>query len=255
VYLSPECVSIDEDIKLIFENHTDSETELGFYLNFDLEFLDGTNYIKVQDDDYTDISIAPGETAEKQLNLYSLISQHNNGKIKKGFYRLIKKVHSLNGIYVLCADFEICEEGRQNNVSESRIKQYQTKEGRLDINEHEFVSMYLSPEICSNNNTPIKWIIKNNSQKSISFGMKYLLEYFDNGIWISLNSNTAFPDVGLGLFAGKTLEQYLCNFSPINNSNRTGKYRITKRFTLNVDNSIMSAKGTHFNLCIEYEIK
>lgn len=252
MYLSPESVSVDKPMKLIIENHT--KNEVYFNLDFDLQYLDGNNYTKIQDNDYEPKSIIAGATIEIPMDLYSLVKQNNSGKL--GNYRIIRKVSSSNyGNFILCADFEINEKDKPNNAEESPIKQYLTKEGRFEVNENEFVSMYILPEICSNNNTPIKWIIKNNTQKFISFGTPYSLEYFDNGNWVSLTDDYNWTDIGLGLFAGSTREEYKGNFSPVKNSIKAGKYKIIKRFALHVDNTVISGCDTTFNLYTEYEIK
>ena len=131
-----------------------------------------------------------------------------------------------------------------------------TKGGRFDINEDEFVTMRMSPEVISVN-SPMKLIIENKAKGDLLYGYAFSLEYFDKESWTKIPMDDIFfEDIGLILRTGET-EEGLFNTSEEFLS-KLGRYRMVKSFTYfsnflpkeDEEGNIVS-----FTLYAEFEVK
>jgi len=149
---------------------------------------------------------------------------------------------------ILAGGFSACEK------KDDLPKAYLAEEGRIDINETEFVRMYFSLE-SGFTNFPAELIIENHTKGVLGYGTYFSVEYFDNENWTEIQLDIAFEAIGLGLFPGEIHEGqfYLLSFEKHNKSKK-GRYRFIKNFGLSYDFSYGGIDHS-FNLYIEFEIK
>ncbi|MDR2908212.1 MAG: hypothetical protein LBU91_09530 [Bacteroidales bacterium] len=136
---------------------------------------------------------------------------------------------------------------------EKTSKVYSTTEGKVDINETEFVKLYFSPESGSIN-SPVELILGNHTEGVLTFGQAFSLEYFDDENWTEVQLDINFEDIGLSLEAGG-IRKGMFNLSLIDeyNNGKKGKYRYVKKFGLSYKFPFVT--GETFPLYAEFEIK
>jgi len=103
----PDIVSENSVNKLIIENHTKKEVVYGIY--FSLEYFDENGWTPIPLNiisTYIGIILHAGKINEEKLDLYNLVKEL--GDLKKGKYRIIKKIES----HSLYAEFEV-----KNNIN------------------------------------------------------------------------------------------------------------------------------------------
>ena len=137
------------------------------------------------------------------------------------------------------------------------INVYATEEGRIDINEDEFVRKYFAPN-CVSINSPMKLIIENRTKKVMTYGIPFSLEYFDKNSWNSIRLNFMWEDLFMSLQDGETAEKEMYLYSLIKevNKGKKGKYRIIRKYSFYIDfpteiDSILN----NVSLYAEFEIK
>jgi len=150
-------------------------------------------------------------------------------------------------LLILAGNFSACEE------KENLHKAYLAKEGRIDINETEFIRMYFTPE-SGFTDSPAELIIENHTKGVLGYGTYFSVEYLDNENWAEIQLDIAFEDIGLGLLPGEIHEGrfYLLSFEK-HNKVKKGRYRFIKNFELSYD--FPYGGGSNFSLYIEFEIK
>ena len=132
-------------------------------------------------------------------------------------------------------------------------KIYSTKEGRIDINENEFVRMQILPDNGFINSTA-KLILENRTNGILTYGRNFSLEYFDIDNWVEIQLDMNFESILLGLSAGETHEgRFNLLLFEKYNKGKKGRYRYGQNFGL-FYNSLREIHSS-FNLYIEFEIK
>ncbi|MDR1698434.1 MAG: hypothetical protein LBR75_01235, partial [Prevotellaceae bacterium] len=79
---------------------------------------------------------------------------------------------------VMCLSVVACE---KNDKDKRKI--YSAAEGRFDVNENEFVRMYLSPA-SGFIDSPVELVIENHTESLLTFDAKFSVEYFDGENWL-----------------------------------------------------------------------
>jgi hypothetical protein len=149
-------------------------------------------------------------------------------------------------IFLIAGGFSFSCEEKENDAAMI----YPIKEGRVDINVDEFITMYLLSEMIDGSSS-VKLIIENHTSEDILYDKDFSLEYLKGNIFTPISMEGMHVEsIGLIAFAGETIkEQMDCLYSLVKAYNNEGKgnYRIIKRITLpNI--------GT-YDLCAEFEIK
>ena len=143
--------------------------------------------------------------------------------------------------------FSACE--KEENAGEA----YLSKEGRVDINETEFVRIYFYPE-GGFINSPIELVFENNTKGILTYGNEFSLEYYDKENWTEIKLDIMFPDNLLLLEAGEIRKgQFNLSLIKEYNNGKKGKYRYVRRFGVSYSPSIPSQIG--LKLYVEFEIK
>ena len=106
---------------------------------------------------------------------------------------------------------------------------YSTKEGRIDINENEFIIMRLLPESAPINSS-MKLIIENHTKEDLIYGSEFSIEYFNKNNWKEIRLDIMWTDIGIITFAGETSEEEINLYSLVKKHSKwkNGKYRIIK---------------------------
>ncbi len=106
-----------------------------------------------------------------------------------------------------------------------------------DIKVQEDIEFYISEA----NNKTLKFVIENNSSKSIVYGADYEIQKSIDGLWNKYNLVIDFIEIAYMLDSGKTAEEEIV-FATVYGNLGKGKYRLIKY----INNQRMSA---------EFEIK
>jgi hypothetical protein len=149
---------------------------------------------------------------------------------------------------MLFATFIMSCDGSDNQNLEKVA--YQTKEGRFDMAQNNFITMRVSPESVFIDES-IKLIIENHSAGDLLYSQPFALEYLDGEIWTPVQLEINFEDIGIILRAGETVEKVF--FVSKEHFQKLGKYRIVKHFVLYSD--FPTEIDSDFNLYAELEVK
>ena len=147
--------------------------------------------------------------------------------------------------------FSACKENE-----EDIRKIYSTKEGRFDLNENEFVTMWILPEEGTNNSSHILRI-ENHTEKVLQYGREFSLEYLNKNNWKSISlHDVQWELIVIGLNSDETTEEMIYFFPLIEkyNNNKNGQYRLTKIFSL-IDFPLGDVVVSGIKLSTEFEIK
>jgi hypothetical protein len=120
--------------------------------------------------------------------------------------------------------------------------------GVVNISSDEYMVMEVTPEKVSITADNIHLIIKNHTKESMIYDAAFSLDYFDGKIWIPVNLDILFTDIGYILKSGESGEQVLYLFPDY--CTMRGKYRIKKHITL-TDNS---TKASEYIMCAEFKV-
>lgn len=145
---------------------------------------------------------------------------------------------------VMCLSVVACCEESDKDTR----KVYSATEGRFDVNENEFVRMYLSPA-SGFIDSPVELVIENHTESPLTFDAELSVEYFDGENWLPSPFIPTFVDIGFNLLAGETHKSPFDLLFWIEgfNNDKKGTYRIKKNIT-------HPSIGTH-TLFVEIEIK
>ena len=107
--------------------------------------------------------------------------------------------------------------------------------GIFNFTEAEFVSWCIVPNVVSRNSVNMMRI-ENHTQKTLSFGTSFSLEYFNKNEWIPIQLHGAmWEKILLGFLSGEVSERYtdLYSFVKKYNNAKKGKYRVVRQYDLN----------------------
>jgi hypothetical protein len=95
----------------------------------------------------------------------------------------------------------------------------------------ELVLMQVSPQTVSMTDASISLIIENQTRRDLEFGAYFILQYFNNENWETIQFDFSFLDIMYGLKSGGTQEmRLLSGESFAKYIVKPGKYRILKDF-------------------------
>jgi len=143
-----------------------------------------------------------------------------------------------------------------NGKGEDIRNVYPIKDGKFDLNENKFVTMRILPEEGAYSSSLILRI-ENHTEKVLSFGRDFSLEYLNKNNWKSISlHDVQWELIVIGLNSDETTEEMIYFFPLIEkyNNNKNGQYRLTKIFSL-IDFPLGDVVVSDIKLSAEFEIK